>query len=221
MTAVTIDREADLLGWRGWLRRQHAELNRWEGLGLSAPEIELVTLKDDHAGEFTQQGSQAVIRLDRTIIDGIGFLGEDYPGKLARARLLDVLRHEMAHQYQAEADGVRFTGDEAADHGRTFRSAAVRVGANPSRTCDPLLWRTTTITAPAELAADTCATCGRTMLAAETCTPRLGQARWTREPNRLTRNDGSLFEGRCPGCRVLPSGFHHQDCFVAQGLDRR
>jgi hypothetical protein len=66
--------------------------------------------------------------------------------------------------------------------------------------------------------ATTCQLCRRTTLAATTCTPQLGMARWTREPNRLAHDDGSLFEGRCPSCWVEPGGFHHQHCPCAQAL---
>jgi hypothetical protein len=139
-----IDDELDLLAWRGWVKLQHRRINAWAcGNRLSEPEVEFATLDPGVRGTYRHsRDGQAMIRLDLNMVNLIPFLGDAYAGKLAQVRILDVLRHEMAHQYEVEIDGVQFTDDDPrTDHGFTFVDAALRLGATPARHCTPWLWR--------------------------------------------------------------------------------
>jgi hypothetical protein len=142
MTAVTIDADTNLTAWRGWLRREHARLNRWHCAGqLSDPELRFADLDDDATvATYHRQGDTSVLTFRRSTIADVPFLGDQYRTSLARARLLQVLGHETAHQIQAELQGEQLTGDQDADHGHGYRMACARLGIGAARTCPAWLW---------------------------------------------------------------------------------
>jgi hypothetical protein len=117
MTTATIDAEADLLAWTGFLRRHHQRLNAHHfGGRLAEPTIEWADLDDGTNATFGYRQGAPVLRFSRATIDGRPFLGDAYATKLATARLAESLTHELCHQAAAEVYDQQPTGDQAADH---------------------------------------------------------------------------------------------------------
>lgn len=122
-------REIDELGWTGWIRRQHQELNRWYfGGQLSDPVIELADMLSERVADFAWRHGDPQMRFNRLTVHDVPFLSEEYAGSLARARLAEAVRHETAHQVAAEIHGQPPTGDQDVDRGHAFQLAASQLG---------------------------------------------------------------------------------------------